>query len=292
MNIKKAVNSICTFSSSEDLSEEEIEDISTSQPTERTTENNQLKDESSLNSTTEKQENVQLLPEIEQISAFFKTLRSKFYYCGFVYSINALSATGKRMFQINSNRENPDWEKFWMELWGPFLTLWKVPDELASFSYTANISMEQFIKNELEPPLELMAMIKSYSTNPILINISDSISELFKPDFHQFLFQGSPEPPIPYSSYFGLNTAASNLYLFSCASFIQSNSWVAAIRLSLFEISRLQQAFTLRWLKQQNKMPLWDRLKLEPLKSHLFRGDVNYSCRLQVRIPYSNRNYY
>lgn len=73
-------------------------------------------------------------PDFQELESLFKTMNSKFYYCGFVYKLNLLGASGKTLFADNLTGQvgdkNAFWSKWWMELWGPVLNLWKVPDEL------------------------------------------------------------------------------------------------------------------------------------------------------------------
>ncbi|KAJ3362571.1 hypothetical protein HDU91_003351 [Kappamyces sp. JEL0680] len=227
-----------------------------------------------------------------QLSSLYYALDTKFYYCGFVYKMNALSAEGKPLFK-NASRESMAengvfWSKWWMEVWGPVLHLWKVPDELASFPYTASLPIDQFIKIESDPPLELMAAIKSHQDGPILINFADSVVELFSPAFRSPTLPENPSPPLPYTSYFCLNTSASNLYVFACASTIQANHWVCAIRLAMFELQRLNLLFTNRLLRVPKMMLSWRSFQLEPFASEMFRGDIQYEGALQVRLPYTN----
>ncbi|KAJ3001025.1 hypothetical protein HDV02_000094 [Globomyces sp. JEL0801] len=230
-------------------------------------------------------------PEISQVNSLITTHRNKFYHCGFVYKLNALGANGTTLFNKTPQEiiaSDSFWSKWWMELWGPVLHLWRVPEELASFPYTADLSTDQFIKNELDPPLELMAAIKSYQPEPLYINIAEAKVELFDQDFQKVSFPGIPPPPIPYSCHFAFTSACSNLYLLSAASMIQVNHWVAAIRLSIFELAKLNTLFTYRLMKQPTKIRTWDDFDVKPFTSHLYRGDVRYEGPLQIRQPYSN----
>jgi hypothetical protein len=231
-------------------------------------------------------------PEMAQLSSFFYSLNNKFYYCGFVYKLNAVGANGRALFRGVTPEEQIQsegyWSKWWMEQWGPVLHLWRVPDELSSFAYTTNLSVDRFIKNELDPPMELMTAIKSFQQTPIFINFADSSIELFDADFQSVGFTNTPPPPIPYTCHFGLSTAASNLYVFSVPSVIQANQWVASMRLALYETLKINLTFTNRLIRKPTMMNGWHEFQVEPFTAHRFRGDIKFEGPLQIRIPYSN----
>ncbi|KAJ3319803.1 hypothetical protein HDV06_005924 [Boothiomyces sp. JEL0866] len=230
-------------------------------------------------------------PDMQELDSLFKTLNGKFYYCGFVYKLNLLGASGKTLFADNLTGQvgdkNAFWSKWWMELWGPVLNLWKVPDELASFGYTASLPIQQALKNELDPPFELMAAIKQNQNVPVCINVSACVTEIF-PSSISVAFPGVPSPPIPYTCNFALSNAGSNMYLFSSASVIQSNHWIAAIRLAMYELQKLNTLYTYKLLKRPTMVGVWKELGVDPFKSHVFRGDIRHEGALQLRLPYSN----
>jgi hypothetical protein len=205
-------------------------------------------------------------PLMSQLSAMFQTLNNKFYYCGFVYRLN-----------------NDGFWKYWMEQWGGVLHLWRVPEELASFAYTAKLPIEQFLKNELDPPSELMAAIKGIQ-EPEFINVLDGTVEGAAKDFNYY--SEYPSPPIPYSNYFCF-ARNNSVVLFCAASMIQMNYWVNSIRLAIFEVLRLHLTFTNRWLRSPSYIQVWNQLGVEPFSSATFRGEVRFEGPLQVRIPWS-----
>lgn len=222
-------------------------------------------------------------PEMSQIASLSYTLTSKFYNCGFVYKLNALSATGTPLPPDQSGSEC--WTKYWMEIWGSVLLLWRVPDELASFGYTAGLAIPRSITNEIDPSPELMGAIKGFQT-PVVVNFSDAVIEIFKK-----AVQGdaqNPAPPTPYTSFFGLSTASSNLYLFASASNIQANQWICSIRLSMYELKRINLLFTKRLLQKPTMAGTWKEFGMGPFESGYFRGELRYEGPLQVRLPFSN----
>jgi hypothetical protein len=230
-------------------------------------------------------------PELSQLATFYYTLDTKYYHSGYVYKLNALGVDGTPMFKDASPQviaENGGyWSKWWMELVGPMLHLWRVPDEVASFGYTASLPFEQLVKNELDPPIEVMDTIKTFQEAPLQINFADSVVEVFPADFNAPSLPGNPAPPIPYNNFFSLTTASSNLFLFSSASVIQMNYWVCSIRLAMFELQRLNQLFTHRILHQADRLPVWNQFGLKPFSSGEYRGEILYEGPLQVRLPYS-----
>ena len=233
------------------------------------------------------------LPQMDQIHDIYQMIHKKLYYGGFVYKKNELGANGRPLRatdnvghqgQIDTGGE---WSKWWMELWGPVLQLWRCPDELAGFPYCAGLDMEHFISNEFDPPLAFVNAIKSFHQAPIYINIADVVSQTFDADFRPK--QDCPPPPIPYTSFFGISTAGSNLYLFATWSSIQTNNWMTAIRLLTFEMSKLNQAFTWRLLRQPQASSSWLSLGVPPMQTLSFRGELKYEGPLQVRTAYSTQ---
>ncbi|KAH6573461.1 hypothetical protein BASA60_006009 [Batrachochytrium salamandrivorans] len=233
-----------------------------------------------------------------QLSSIYFALSQKFYYCGFVYKKNELGADGKPILVPETSGHTVrggEWTKLWMELWGPILQLWRVPDDLAEYSYTQSLNMEKFIAHEMDPAQEFLAAIKSTHTSPIYINVTDAITELFPNDFqlHSDVSLARP-PPIPYTSVFALSNAGSNLMLFSCISGLHCNTWVAAIRLVSFELHKLNQLFTYRLLNRPLLASAWEAAGIAPFESFSYRGQVKYEGMLQVRLTYATqwKSYY
>ncbi|KAH6583495.1 hypothetical protein BASA61_007963 [Batrachochytrium salamandrivorans] len=233
-----------------------------------------------------------------QLSSIYFALSQKFYYCGFVYKKNELGADGKPILVPETSGHTVrggEWTKLWMELWGPILQLWRVPDDLAEYSYTQSLNMEKFIAHEMDPAQEFLAAIKSTHASPIYINVTDAITELFPNDFqlHSDVSLARP-PPIPYTSVFALSNAGSNLMLFSCISGLHCNTWVAAIRLVSFELHKLNQLFTYRLLNRPLLASAWEAAGIAPFESFSYRGQVKYEGMLQVRLTYATqwKSYY
>ncbi|OAJ43409.1 hypothetical protein BDEG_26771 [Batrachochytrium dendrobatidis JEL423] len=189
---------------------------------------------------------------------------------------NELGADGRPILSTDANGQptrGGEWSKCWMELWGPILQLWHVPDDLAEYAYSQGLGMKKFIAHEMDPAQEFLSAIKSTHTSPTYINVTDAITELFPNDFRlpdQTLVR---PPPTPYTSLFALSNAGSNLILFSCISGIHCNEWIAAIRLVAFELHKLNQLFTYRLLKRPQHVLAWEAAGIAPFESQSFRGE-------------------
>ncbi|EGF78427.1 hypothetical protein BATDEDRAFT_26445 [Batrachochytrium dendrobatidis JAM81] len=227
-----------------------------------------------------------------QLASMHFALSQKFYYCGFLYKKNELGADGRPILSTDANGQptrGGEWSKCWMELWGPILQLWHVPDDLAEYAYSQGLGMKKFIAHEMDPAQEFLSAIKSTHTSPTYINVTDAITELFPNDFRlpdQTLVR---PPPTPYTSLFALSNAGSNLILFSCISGIHCNEWIAAIRLVAFELHKLNQLFTYRLLKRPQHVLAWEAAGIAPFESQSFRGEVKYEGPLQIRTTYATR---
>lgn len=134
------------------------------------------------------QEAVQEGPEtpMARLTRLKNTSSSKLYHCGFLYKRNQLGANGsvlRSTDKIGQEDRGGEWTKWWMELWGTSLHLWKCPQVLAGFAYEAHLPLDQFIANEFDPPLLLVSAIKSHEQTPITIDIQACALDLFNPTF-------------------------------------------------------------------------------------------------------------
>ena len=220
-------------------------------------------DQQKINDYRNRELELKVANQMDQTTTLFQHLYNKFYYCNFTYYLTPQG-----------------FQKYWVEQWGVVLYLWLVPSELGSLSYTAQLDMGQFVRNEIDPPTEFLQAIKQ--NDPEFINILDGVVELST----NYAFDGV-QPPYPYTNYFAVGKI-STCPLFAVGSTIQMNNWVASIRLAKFEVQRLNSLFTVRWLESPLRSHAWSDLKIEPFKSGLFRGDIKYEGPLQIRIPYSN----
>jgi hypothetical protein len=227
---------------------------------------------------------------MQNLMWFSVTLTNKFYYCGFLYKMDAVGYDGESLIAANQ------FEKWWAELWGTVLHMWRVPDELASFSYAAGIDLDQMIKNEIDPSIELIDAIKSYQKSPAILNLADSTLEVFPEEFGNIfltivldlnLKYRIASPPIPYTNYFAISNSGSNLYILTCASTIQCNLWASSIYLALFENQKIHSLFTYRWLAQPQFIDTWSRFNADEFSSGIFRSEIRYEGPLQIRLPFS-----
>jgi hypothetical protein len=188
----------------------------------------------------------------------FEVFKTKFYHSGFVY--------------LNS-------AKYWMELCGPMLSLWKVPDLVAEFPF----HLDSFADSELNPHIDLIYCIKAAA--PILVNVSDSTAELFD------VFSGAT--PIPYTSFFALY-ASDKLYIFACATDFQANYWVGAFRLVSFELYKLNLQFTKTFIHHPMSAVCWTKFNVPVGKSANCRESINFEGPINVKVEFSDtwKNYY
>ncbi|KAI8924176.1 hypothetical protein BC831DRAFT_551585 [Entophlyctis helioformis] len=232
--------------------------------------------------------------DIMQLSSMFFGQSQKFYHCGFVYKKNELNPDGRpltgndNLGHAEHSDRGGEWSKWWMELWGPVLQLWRVPDELAEIPYTYGLPADKFIAFEMDPAQDFLAAVKAAHNAPIYINVTDAMVEMLPADFKlPSSLNAARPPPLPYTSMFVMSNAGSNLFLFACVSAIHCNTWMAALRLVAFEVQKLNQLFTFKLLKRPQHVLAWEAAGVAPFESHSFRGEVRFEGPLQVRTAYS-----
>lgn len=114
--------------------------------------------------------------------ALFYTHANKTYLKGYVYIKHELDKEGamlpitKTMSGSDAGDRGEEWAKWWCELTGECLYLWKVDDEIASLTFKPSPQLAQIMALELEPAEETIAMFKQ--AMPVSINISDAVVEL------------------------------------------------------------------------------------------------------------------
>ncbi|KAJ3076941.1 hypothetical protein HK102_005319, partial [Quaeritorhiza haematococci] len=233
-------------------------------------------------------------PDMHDPVALFTTFSKKLYMSNYVYKKNELSPDGKILLLSSKlgNKGQPDrggeWSKWWVELWGSVLHMWRVPDEIAVQTYNPLPTVEKICKNELTPDVETIDKIKDSHKTPVYINIMDAVVEMLPFPFQPSQLPGAPAPPpVPYTNFFALSTSGSNVYLMASQSGIQCNAWVAAIRLSCFELARLSELFTLKLLKRPTNVSAWSDVGVPPFQSALIKSEVFWEGPLQARFPFT-----
>lgn len=186
--------------------------------------------------------------------------------------------------KIRINYRGGEWSKWWVELWGTTLRLWRVPDVLSELGYRTSLNPKKLIENEFDPGLLVIDGIKSVHNGCVFINVAQAVTHR---QSHSFIPQYDAPPPPPYSSFFSCSTAGSNLYNFATLSSIQANSWVAAIRLSQFEQLKINWLNTSKFLRNVNA--IWDEFGIKPLETGGYRGDIKIESVLSVKPQYFTR---
>ncbi|KAJ3224506.1 hypothetical protein HK099_008374 [Clydaea vesicula] len=239
--------------------------------------------------------------------ALFFAQSKKSYYKGFLYIKFFFNFDGKVLtkqqsftFSNKSAGNNyldagEEWGKWWVELTGSSLDMWKVPDEIASLTYKPNCSLPQIMGLELFPSSETISLLKRTQEVPISINVADASFELFSSSFKlPHHTNSSPPPPPPYNNFFGVSSCGSNLAIFAANSPIVANNWILSLSLVNFEISMLSQLYTLRLLARPENLICWSQFNLNPFETLNTTVDINYQGELKIQLPYSNvwKTYY
>ncbi|KAJ3209197.1 hypothetical protein HDU67_006326 [Dinochytrium kinnereticum] len=218
----------------------------------------------------------------------YESLHAKRYVAGFLYKIDELGVTGKPLGPPIAGV----WGKWWAELWGPYLHLWRIPEDLAVKAYYPQPSVELIMNYEAinEEP-EFVADIKSGSM-PLTLNVSDAVVELLPYGYSPMPTTAlvTPMPPIPYDNFLALTTTGSNLFHLSLRSSIAANAWAGALRLAAFEASRVNEHHSLRLLAAPNMKSCWSNFALKPFVTLGNVGkhfkEIHYEGPVKVRLSY------
>ncbi|KAJ3414261.1 hypothetical protein HDV05_006790 [Chytridiales sp. JEL 0842] len=218
--------------------------------------------------------------DLKDLTSLCETYDGKLYLSGYLYKLNDLSEAGQplpsRPPSSPSSDENDltfggEWAKWWYEVRGACLYLWRVPESIAAAAYYPAPSVEGIMKNEMtDVNEETIKSIKDSFRNPLKINIFSSTAELLPYGFQPLARPervATPLPPIPYDNFVALSTSGSNLYQVALRSSIAANAWVGAIRLAIFEGTRVCEHFTLRVLGRQGVRASWSEFGLIPFKT-------------------------
>lgn len=225
---------------------------------------------------------------LDKTDYFFSIHSQKLYYQGYVYKKNEYGSDGKPLTKQNNigawGMTDPcgEWLKWWAELVGHTLYLWRVPDSIASMAYEPEPSLGTTLSLELSPSDHILQSIKAAQDKPLMMNLLDVSSELFSHKFRPST-SNAPPPPVPYTSFFGLSTSGSNLFLFASPSYIASNAWVGAARLAAYEASHINTVFSLNLLRIPPYMAAWSDLNIPPFYSAWYKGEIKFSGPLAVR---------
>ncbi|OCB85327.1 hypothetical protein A7U60_g7632 [Sanghuangporus baumii] len=156
----------------------------------------------------------QLHPEIRSIVSLSTAQAHKIYFSGPLVKHVERHTDGKIV-----GKEEP-WREVWVQLGGTTLSVWDMKE------------IEEASKRGTEVP-------------PTYLNITDA-------SIHVLGAVTMPSPdgtPVKYSNVITLTTAGLNLLLFSCPSPQALVAWTAALRLSAYEKSRLEELYTAHLLR-------------------------------------------
>ncbi|KAF8312525.1 hypothetical protein DL93DRAFT_2229030 [Clavulina sp. PMI_390] len=152
-----------------------------------------------------------LHPELRSLMSLNAAHAQKIYFSGPLARCNERSADGGRVSR------DGDWHDVWGQIGGMSFSIWDMK------------AVEEAARNGTQAP-------------PSYINITD-LSVRLAPD----VTAPGPNPPsLPktYRNIFTINTAGQNLIAFSCPDRDQLTSWVAALRLAVWEKGRLEEIYT------------------------------------------------
>ncbi|KAJ3144165.1 hypothetical protein HK101_002779, partial [Irineochytrium annulatum] len=228
----------------------------------------------------------------DEIAGLRAAYVAKEYIRGFLYKIDELGADGRPLGKSGGGGE---WVKWWSELHGPVLRMWRVPDHLAAAAYYPSPTTASVLKHEVaEPDAATLEEIKSGTSSPLEINIVDSVLELLPYGYTPTSSNpvDTPLPPVPYDNFIALNTAGSNVYHLALRSSIACNAWAGNIRLSCYESSRLGEHHTLRLLKRPQLAAAWAAFGCAPFKIPGTVGtpakEIHHEGYMRVRLAYAN----
>lgn len=157
----------------------------------------------------------QLHPEIRSVVSLVTAHAHKVYFSG------PLIERKERLTDGTRNHKDESWVDVWAQLGGTTLSIWDMR------------AIEEASKQGREVP-------------PTYINIQDAFVQVVgsvtvpPTDGH---------PSKRYTDVLTLNTAGSNLFLFSCPDTASLISWASALRLAAWEKSRLEEIYTAHLLR-------------------------------------------
>ncbi|KAJ3760298.1 hypothetical protein EV360DRAFT_5045, partial [Lentinula raphanica] len=163
-----------------------------------------------------------LHPEIRSIVSLTVAHAHKIYFSGPLMRRIEREANGGKPHHTTdnagNNASNNGWEQVWAQLGGTTLSVWNMRE------------IEEASKRGKEVPPSYLNITDAF------VQVLGSVTIPAQP--------ASAQPAQRYTNVLTLNTAGSNLILFACPSTDALISWAAAIRLSAWEKSRLEEMYT------------------------------------------------
>ncbi|TPX33096.1 hypothetical protein SmJEL517_g03945 [Synchytrium microbalum] len=157
------------------------------------------------------------------------------------------------------------WCKYWAEHVGLAIRLWRVAEDIAGLPYATAPTADAMAGMELAPHKNVISLIKLMNPNPFVVPIAHVQTSIIgiKQALPEYLID-LPPPPTPYDSFYSIATLRGATLVVAAPSSIQANSWVASIRLAIYELARLEEYFTLSIMKDPPFYRIWQDRQLTP----------------------------
>ncbi|TPX44592.1 hypothetical protein SeLEV6574_g04397 [Synchytrium endobioticum] len=189
------------------------------------------------------------------------------------------------------------WCKYWVEHVGLTMRLWRVPEDVAALPYANAPNADVLAGMELAPHKNIISLVKLVNPYPFSLSVAHIEADIIPMnEALQRLSLEQPPPPIPYDSFLSITTINDIELVMAAPSSIQANSWVASIRLAIYELARLSEYFTLTIMKDPPFYRIWHDRQLMPFTNKLANGSkpTKNTGSLQAMFGKSHewRNYY
>lgn len=117
--------------------------------------------------------------------SLFYAQSNKTYLAGYCYLNMHRDKSGNRLGpnqSMSGTQEDGidcggEWAKWWCELAGECLWMWKIDDDIAALTFKPEPMLAQIMSVELEPTVDSISLIKSKSPR-IIVNISDAVVDV------------------------------------------------------------------------------------------------------------------
>ena len=170
-----------------------------------------------------------LHPEIRSVVSLSLAHKQKTYFSG--------PLIHKRERDPDGHKPHKDegWREVWAQLSGPTFSIWDMEEVKFANQQGKEVPPSYInITETVRSPSHPYYLCKPTSLHPQFVHVLGAITQPATP----------MSPPRKYTNIIALNTVGMNLLLFSCPSTKDLVSWAAAIRLSCWEKSRIEEIYT------------------------------------------------